>query len=153
MSPGRLQAYALSKPNNPALQELLQAQPIVEKPGHKIVIEPPSTVEPAANQAGPGNTVGSATGFGQGTMGGYGGTAEDATAAPEEALPDDVPLTRTQLQAKVGACVQIWVGSVFEVLHLIATFMTRCEYALMITSWPFLLGTGQWQMDPVGLQQ
>lgn len=35
-------------------------------------------------------------------MGGYGATLDQETAVPEESLPDDVPLTRTQLQAKVS---------------------------------------------------
>lgn len=96
-----VQAYALSKPNNGALQELLQAQPISAAPGHRIVIEPPSTGETSASNAqGPGN-LSSGTGYGQGA---YGAAMDQDGAAgtPEDALPDDVPLTRTQLQAKVS---------------------------------------------------
>jgi hypothetical protein len=37
---------------------------------------------------------------------GYGSMGGDSAAAAEEALPDDVPLTRTQLQAKVGGYFQ-----------------------------------------------
>uniref|UniRef100_A0A383V6K0 ODAD1 central coiled coil region domain-containing protein n=1 Tax=Tetradesmus obliquus TaxID=3088 RepID=A0A383V6K0_TETOB len=110
-----LQAYALSKPNHPALAELLHAQPIVAAPGHRIVIEPPSTLEPLGGAAGPGQLGSSyqpaGLGYGSASLGlldqqqqqqqqpGDGG----AGGAAEEAQPDDVlPLTRTQLQAKVA---------------------------------------------------
>lgn len=111
------QAYALSKPNHPALADLLHAQPIVAAPGHRIVIEPPSTLEALGGAAGPGQLGSSyqpaGIGYGSASLGlldqqqqqqqpGDGG----AGGAAEEAQPDDVlPLTRTQLQAKVSLAV------------------------------------------------
>jgi hypothetical protein len=107
-----LQAHALSKPNHPALAELLHAQPVVTAPGHRIVIEPPSTLEPLGGAAGPGQPAGSTyqpgLGYGSASLGllDQQQLLGDAGGAVEEQQPDDVlPLTRTQLQAKVGADV------------------------------------------------
>lgn len=105
-----LQAFALSKPDRPELVELLRAQPVLPTPGHRIVVDPPSTLEPlpmppgsnlsAAGIAAPDGQAG-ALGLGMG----YGAPLDEAPApVTEEALPDDVPLTRTQLQAKVSSC-------------------------------------------------
>jgi hypothetical protein len=106
-----LQAYALSKPNHPALAELLHAQPAVTAPGHRIVIEPPSTLEPLGGAAGPGqlgSTYQPGLGYGSASLGLFDQQQllGDAGGAVEEQQPDDVlPLTRTQLQAKVGVDV------------------------------------------------
>ncbi|KAF8055922.1 ODA1 [Scenedesmus sp. PABB004] len=93
-------AYALSKPGNAALQELLHAPPAAPAPSHRIAVDPPSTLEPSAAAApGPG---GAAAAPGLGGNGGLAALLDQGDAAGgEEALPDDVPLTRSQLQAKV----------------------------------------------------
>ena len=114
-----LQAFALSRPDRPELVELLRAQPVLPSPGHRIVVEPPSTLEPlplppGANLSTAGGLAadGQAGAFGLGGMGYAGslGTGDDAAAGNEEALPDDVPLTRAQLQAKVGSACEGWTA-------------------------------------------
>jgi hypothetical protein len=110
-----VQAFALSKPDRPELVELLRAQPVLPTPGHRIVVDPPSTLEPlplppGSNLSGGGAAAadGQAGSLGLGGLG-YGGSIgtalDDAAAANEEPLPDDVPLTRAQLQAKVGVLI------------------------------------------------
>lgn len=88
---------------------MFQSPAVVPVPGHRVVIEPPSTLEPLVSNTGlPGIPLVSGAGFGPPSIalgsGGF-GTGFDqesvTTAAAEESLPDDVPLTRTQLQAKV----------------------------------------------------
>jgi hypothetical protein len=106
----QLQAFALSKPDRPELVELLRAQPVLPTPGHRVVVEPPSSVEPLPLPSGaPMSAAGAAAdgqagSLGLGGMGyaGFGGSVDAAAAVSEEPVPDDVPLTRAQLQAKVG---------------------------------------------------
>jgi hypothetical protein len=104
----QLQAFALSKPDRPELVELLRAQPVLPTPGHRVVVEPPSSVEPlpsgAPMSAAGAAADGQAGSLGLGGMGyaGFGGSVDAAAAVSEEPVPDDVPLTRAQLQAKVG---------------------------------------------------
>eukprot|EP00879_Flechtneria_rotunda_P012214 GHRR01012756.1.p1 GENE.GHRR01012756.1~~GHRR01012756.1.p1 ORF type:complete len:569 (+),score=227.55 GHRR01012756.1:229-1935(+) len=101
-----LQAYALSKPDQPALQDFLRAQPVGSSAAHRIVVEPPSALEPVNN---PSIGLPGAPGLLGGPYGAAGGYAaaqlqpeQGEEQAVEEVLPDDVPLTRTQLQAKVN---------------------------------------------------
>eukprot|EP00877_Chromochloris_zofingiensis_P013781 jgi/Chrzof1/8657/Cz03g19020.t1 len=71
-----LQAFALTKgPDSPVLQELLHVQ-AAPHPSHRIVIEPPSTQDAVP-------------------------TGDDGDD-DQETLPDDVPLSRAALQAKVA---------------------------------------------------
>lgn len=70
-------------------------------------MEPPSTLEPlplpsGSNLSGAGTVAADGQAGALGLGMGYGTVGDDSSAAAEEALPDDVPLTRTQLQAKVG---------------------------------------------------
>jgi hypothetical protein len=101
------QAFALSQPEHPELLELLRVQPVLPSPGHRIVVEPPSTISepPVAALLTAGGQLTSASGAaGSGggfSWGGGGGGAAAAAEQDEEVLPDDVPLTRAQLQAKV----------------------------------------------------
>lgn len=105
------QAFALSKPDRPELVELLRAQPVLPVSSHRVVVEPPSTLEPLLvppGGGGPLSVAGASAAVAEGQLGGVGfagmggAAAEDAAgAAAEEPLPDDVPLTRAQLQAKV----------------------------------------------------
>jgi hypothetical protein len=106
------QAFALSKPDLPELVELLRAQPVLPVSGHRVVVEPPSTLEPLLvppGGGGPLSVAGAGAAVADGQLGGMGfagmggAAAEDAAAAAaaEEPVPDDVPLTRAQLQAKV----------------------------------------------------
>lgn len=109
------QAFALSKPDRPELVELLRAQPVLPVSSHRVVVEPPSTLEPLLvppggggplSVAGAGAAVAEGQLVGVGFAGMGGAAAEDAVGAgrataAEEQMPDDVPLTRAQLQAKV----------------------------------------------------
>lgn len=102
-----LQAFALSKPDRPELVELLRAQPVLPSPGHKIVVDPPSTLEPLPgtnlSTAGFNAADGQTGSLGLGGTGYTGSTGahDSALTVNDEPLPDDVPLTRAQLQAKV----------------------------------------------------
>lgn len=101
------QAFALSKPDRPELVELLRAQPVLPSPGHKIVVDPPSTLEPLPgtnlSTAGFNAADGQTGSLGLGGTGYTGSTGahDSALTVNDEPLPDDVPLTRAQLQAKV----------------------------------------------------
>lgn len=149
------QAFALSKPDRPDLVELLRAQPAVPTPGHRIVVDPPSTLEPLPLPPGSNLSAGGAAAAdgqagslglgGLGYAGSIGAALDDAAAANEEPLPDDVPLTRAQLQAKVGcellayaknagtpaaSCLAIWMQALTRPCHLSQHPSVGCHIGL-----------------------
>ncbi|KAI8473807.1 MAG: outer dynein arm docking complex protein ODA1 [Monoraphidium minutum] len=94
-------AYALSRgpEDAAALQEALRAQP-PPPPATRLVVDPPSTLDgPPPPPAGAG-----------GAAAGSGGGPEGEDAADLEPVPDDVPLSREALQARVGRTL----GSLLE---------------------------------------
>jgi len=94
-------AYALSKgpEHAAALQEVLRAQP-AQPPATRIVVDPPSTLAPPGGGSGMGGGAGSSSGAGAGAAGGS-SSGDDGSGGEGEPLPDDVPLSREVLQARV----------------------------------------------------
>jgi hypothetical protein len=101
-----LQAYALSKASEgTGLPELLLAQPL-PPPQVRIIVDPPSTWEhsprvTATTMPTSSNGMLGSSNF----LGVTGGIDEEGGEADN--IPDDVPLTRSMLQAKVGSCRQL----------------------------------------------
>ena len=120
-----MQAYALSKASQgTGLPEMLLARPL-PPPQVRIIVDPPSTWEHSPRVAA--NTMPTSSNGMLGSrnfMGVTGGIDEEGEEADN--IPDDVPLTRALLQAKVGSCGQPSLHFLFNRLLCLSKLMGYC---------------------------